>query len=178
MPLTKIHVLEGRYNEARLGKVSNAVQHGLINALGIPPEDFFQIIHVLPPSQFLHTRSFLGLHYSDDLILLEITFIAGRPKEKRLGLLKALNGGVVAAAVTIPVIASAQSLTEAQARAVIAPWYSLFNQPVQDNAGETPEVPTTKVFEESHLFEEVHQAAAFLGHRRFRWRSEQRPCWN
>src|SRR5437879_4487354 len=47
-----------------------------------------------------------------------------------------------------------------------------------DNAGETPEVPTTKVFEESHLFEEVHQAAAFLGHRRFRWRSEQRPCWN
>ena len=109
---------------------------------------------------------------------MEITFIAGRPKEKRLGLLKALNGGVVAAAVTIPVIASAQSLTEAQARAVIAPGYSLFNQPVQDNAGETPEVPTTKVFEESHLFEEVHQAAAFLGHRRFRWRSEQRPCWN
>ncbi len=98
MPLAKIHVLEGRYNEARLGKVSKAVQHGLISALGIPPEDFFQIIHVLPPSQFLHTRSFLGLHYSDDLILLEITFIAGRPKEKRLGLLKALNGGVVAAA--------------------------------------------------------------------------------
>ena len=27
--------------------------------------------------------------------------------------------------------ASAQGLTEAQARAAIAPWYSLFNQPVQ-----------------------------------------------
>ena len=45
-----------------------------------------------------HTRSFLGLHYSDDLILLEITFISGRPERKRLGLLKALNDGVVAAA--------------------------------------------------------------------------------
>ncbi|PYM81458.1 MAG: tautomerase family protein, partial [Candidatus Rokuibacteriota bacterium] len=45
------------------------------------PDDFFQIIHVLPPTQFLHTRSFLGLNYSDDLILLEITFISGRPKE-------------------------------------------------------------------------------------------------
>jgi hypothetical protein len=33
------------------------------------------------------------VNYSDDLILLEITFISGRPKEKRLGLLKALNGG-------------------------------------------------------------------------------------
>ena len=98
MPVAKIHVLEGRYDEARLGRVSNAVQQGLISALGIPPDDFFQIIHVLPATQFRHTRSFLELNYSDDLILLEITFIAGRPKEKRLGLLKALNDAVVTAA--------------------------------------------------------------------------------
>ena len=38
---------------------------------------------------------------------------------------------VATAVLTIPLIASAQSLTEAQARAVIAPWYALFNQPVQ-----------------------------------------------
>ena len=98
MPVAKIHVLEGRYNEARLRKVSGAVQNGLMNALGIPPEDFFQIIHVLPRSRLLHTPSFLGLDYSDDLIILEITFISGRPKETRLALLKALNDGVVAAA--------------------------------------------------------------------------------
>ena len=98
MPIAKIHVLEGQYDEARLGKVSSAVQNGLISALGIPPEDFFQIFHVLPKNQYLHTPSFLGLNYSDDLIVLEITFISGRPKEKRLGLLKALNDAVVAAA--------------------------------------------------------------------------------
>ena len=69
-----------------------------MSALGIPPDDFFQIIHILPRGQFLHTPSFLGLEYSDDLILLEVTFISGRPREKRLGLLKALNEGVVAAA--------------------------------------------------------------------------------
>jgi Tautomerase enzyme len=98
MPVAKIHLLKGQYNEARLGKVSGAVQDGLISALGIPPEDFYQIIHVLPRGQFRHTPSFLGLNYSDDLIILEITFISGRPKEKRLALLKALNDGVVAAA--------------------------------------------------------------------------------
>jgi phenylpyruvate tautomerase PptA (4-oxalocrotonate tautomerase family) len=98
MPIAKIHVLEGQYDEARLGKVSSAVQNGLISALGIPPEDFFQIFHVLPRNQYLHTPSFLGLTYSDDLIVLEITFISGRPSEKRLGLLKALNDAVVAAA--------------------------------------------------------------------------------
>ena len=42
MPVAKIHVLEGRYDEARLDRVSNAVQQGLISALGIPPDDFFQ----------------------------------------------------------------------------------------------------------------------------------------
>ena len=98
MPLAKLHVLEGQYDEARLSNVSGAVQNALISALGIPPEDFFQIIHVLPKSQFRHTPSFLGLKYSDDLIALEITFISGRPKEKRLSLLKALNGAVVSAA--------------------------------------------------------------------------------
>jgi phenylpyruvate tautomerase PptA (4-oxalocrotonate tautomerase family) len=98
MPIAKIHVLEGQYDEARLGKVSSAVQNGLISALGIPPEDFFQIFHVLPRNQYLHTPSFLGLNYSDDLIVLEITFISGRPSEKRLGLLQALNDAVVAAA--------------------------------------------------------------------------------
>jgi hypothetical protein len=98
MPVAKIHVLKGQYNEARLGKVSSAVQNALIMALGIPPEDFFQIIHVLPRGQFRHTPSFLGLSYSDDLIILEITFISGRPREKRLALLKALNDGVAAAA--------------------------------------------------------------------------------
>ena len=98
MPIAKIHVLEGQYDEARLGKVSSAVQNALISALGIPPEDFFQIFHVLPRNQYRHTPSFLGLKYSDDLIVLEITFISGRPSEKRLGLLKALNDAVVAAA--------------------------------------------------------------------------------
>ena len=36
-----------------------------------------------------------------------------------------------AAVLTTPLAISAQSLTEAQARTVITPWYGLFNQPVQ-----------------------------------------------
>ena len=78
--------------------MSKAVQDALMRALGVPPDDFFQIIHILPRNQFRHTPSFLGLKYSDDLILLEVTFISGRPKEKRAALLKTFNENVVAAA--------------------------------------------------------------------------------
>src|SRR6185312_6792138 len=57
----------------------------------------FRIVHILPPHRFVHTSSFLGLTYSEDFILLELTFIAGRPKETRLALLKELNERIVAA---------------------------------------------------------------------------------
>jgi len=98
VPLAKIHVLEGQYDEARLTKVSGAIQNALIEVLGIPRDDFFQIHHVLPRDRYLHTPAFLGQKYSDDMILLELTFITGRPRETRLALLKSLNEKVVAAA--------------------------------------------------------------------------------
>jgi hypothetical protein len=98
MPLAKIHVLEGRYDERRLGNVSQAVQDALISILKIPADDFFQVIHELPRNRFLHTPSFLGLKYTDDFILLELAFISGRPTETRLALLKDLNARIVAGA--------------------------------------------------------------------------------
>jgi len=93
-----MHVLEGQYDDRRLSNVSKAVQEALISILKIPADDFFQIIHVLPRNHFLHTPSFLGMQYSDDLIVLEVTFISGRPKDTRLALLKELNARIVAGA--------------------------------------------------------------------------------
>jgi quinol monooxygenase YgiN len=98
MPIATIHVLEGQYDERRLSKVSTAVQDALVSILVIPPDDFFQIIHVFPRKRFLHTPSFLGLKYSDDFILLELAFISGRSKETRLALLRELNTRIVAGA--------------------------------------------------------------------------------
>jgi hypothetical protein len=102
VPLAKIHVHEGRYDERRLTNVSKAIQEALISTLKIPQDDFFQIIHELPRNRFLHTPSFMGMRYSDDFILLELVFISGRPKETRLALLKELNKRIVAGAGVSP----------------------------------------------------------------------------
>jgi phenylpyruvate tautomerase PptA (4-oxalocrotonate tautomerase family) len=102
MPIVKIHVLEGRYDERRLGNVSRAVQDALESILKVPSDDFYQVIHELPRNRFLHTPSFVGMKYSDDFILLEIAFISGRPKETRLALLKELNARIVAGAKISP----------------------------------------------------------------------------
>jgi hypothetical protein len=102
MPLAKIYVHEGRYDEARLTKLGDAIQAALEETLGIPPEDYFRIYHVLPPNRYVHAPGFLGLTYTDDLILLEITFIAGRSKDERLTLLRAINQRVVSAVSVSP----------------------------------------------------------------------------
>jgi hypothetical protein len=98
MPLAKIHVVEGRYDDARIGKISGAIQAALMNTLHVPAEDFYQLIFEIPRKRFLHTPSFVGMHYTDDLIILDVTFIQGRSKQMRLALLKDINDRVTAAA--------------------------------------------------------------------------------
>src|SRR5712664_4603619 len=51
------------------------------------------------------------------------------------------------AVLTTPLAASAQSLTEAQARALITPWYRLFNQPVQGDMNTLQEQVLTADYE-------------------------------
>jgi phenylpyruvate tautomerase PptA (4-oxalocrotonate tautomerase family) len=102
MPLVKIHVVEGRYDQARIAKVSGAIQSALINTLRVPPEDFYQLIFELPKNRLLHTPSFVGMHYTDNLIILDVTVIQGRPKETRLALLKDINTRVAEAAGVSP----------------------------------------------------------------------------
>ena len=53
MPLAKIHVVEGRYDEARFAEVSGAIQATLMNTLRVPAEDFYQLIFELLKSRFL-----------------------------------------------------------------------------------------------------------------------------
>jgi hypothetical protein len=53
MPLAKIHIGEGRYDEDRIAKVSGAIQAALMNTLRVPPEDFFQLVFKFPKRRFL-----------------------------------------------------------------------------------------------------------------------------
>ena len=78
MPLAKIHTRRRSLRRSELAKVSSAIQAALMNTLRVPPEDFYQLIFEFPKQRFLHTPSFVGMHYTDDLIILDLTFIAGR----------------------------------------------------------------------------------------------------
>jgi pimeloyl-ACP methyl ester carboxylesterase len=102
MPLAKIYVREGRYSEPRIDAISASLQAALINTLGVPPDDFFQLIFEMPQGRFRHSPGFVGMHYTDDFIIIELAFIEGRPAEKRLALLKDINTRVSRAAKISP----------------------------------------------------------------------------
>src|SRR5260370_667918 len=92
----------GALHDPRVAKAAEATQISMIEVLATPPNDFSQTHHALPRNRHLHTPAFLGQKSSDDMILLELTYITGRPKETRLALLKLLNAKVVAAAKISP----------------------------------------------------------------------------
>ena len=95
MPLAKIYYRANLFDEKRLKGVSDGVQQALTEVLKVPVEDFYQLFFEFPENKFLHTPSFVGMHYSDELIIVEVTFISGRDKDTRLKLLKVINEHVV-----------------------------------------------------------------------------------
>src|SRR5258708_39892519 len=97
MPLVKIHVVKGRYDQARIAKVSSAIQSALISTLRVPPEDFYQLIFELPKNRFLHTPAFVGVHYTGALIIRDPPVILVRPAEMRLGCLETANTPIATA---------------------------------------------------------------------------------
>jgi phenylpyruvate tautomerase PptA (4-oxalocrotonate tautomerase family) len=90
MPLTTIHVKKGRKPEAKRA-MADAVHQALIASLGIPETDRFQVIREYEADDFIHSDGHLGNSYSQDLIMVEIAFLAGRDDEKKKALHREIN---------------------------------------------------------------------------------------
>jgi len=95
MPLVKTHLLSGRSVDDKRA-IGDAVQAALVDVLGIPNEDLYQVFAEYSEANFRHTDGYLGLTYSDQLLLIEISFIEGRDDEMKKALLQAINANLVA----------------------------------------------------------------------------------
>jgi hypothetical protein len=60
------------------GKMPDPIQNARIEVVGVPLDDFFRSISSC--DRYRHTPAFLGQKYSDDMILLELTFILTMPE--------------------------------------------------------------------------------------------------
>jgi phenylpyruvate tautomerase PptA (4-oxalocrotonate tautomerase family) len=73
MPLVRIDLPSGKSTEYRRA-VSLGIQRALIKTFNVPQDDLFQVIteHV-PGSGIVRSPSYLGISYSDDLTIIQLT---------------------------------------------------------------------------------------------------------
>jgi len=72
MPLVRIDLLEGKTPEYR-SLVGQIVYQALLDVLGVPKDDRFQIITEHPKAGLQFDRDYLGVHRSDDCVFVQIT---------------------------------------------------------------------------------------------------------
>jgi|ERR1700687_6153420 len=93
MPLVRIDLLEGKTPEYRI-QVGEMVYRALLDVLGVPKDDRFQVITEHPKTGLQFDRDYLGVHRSDDCIFLQITLNAGRAVELKQRFYKAVADGL------------------------------------------------------------------------------------
>jgi 4-oxalocrotonate tautomerase len=93
MPLVRIDLLEGKTAEYRI-QAGQIVYEAMLDVLGVPKYDRFQIITEHPQAGLQFDRDYLGIHRSDDCIFVQITLSIGRTVEVKQRFYKAVADGL------------------------------------------------------------------------------------
>jgi 4-oxalocrotonate tautomerase len=93
MPLVRIDLLEGKTPEYR-EQVGRVVYDAMLEALGVPKNDRFQVITEHSRAALQFDRTYLGIERSDDCVFLQITLNAGRTLEVKKRFYKAVADGL------------------------------------------------------------------------------------
>jgi phenylpyruvate tautomerase PptA (4-oxalocrotonate tautomerase family) len=93
-----VNLLNGRSAEEK-DSIAAAIQSALVSTLGVPEADRYQLFNEYDPEGLRHTSGYLGMTYTDRLLMIEITFLEGRDDELKKALLAEINRNLVAAGV-------------------------------------------------------------------------------
>lgn len=83
MPFVRIDLRAGKPEEYRRA-VGDGVHRAMVEALGVPADDRFQVITEHPAVGLNYDPQYLGIRRSDNVVFVQITLSAGRkPQQKR-----------------------------------------------------------------------------------------------
>jgi len=96
MPLVRISLVKGK-PEAYRRKVGDAVHRALVEAIGVPPLDRFQLLTEHEPGDLVYDSNYLGIVRTSDLVIVQITLSSGRTLEQKRALYRRIAGNLGAA---------------------------------------------------------------------------------
>jgi phenylpyruvate tautomerase PptA (4-oxalocrotonate tautomerase family) len=94
MPLVRIDLRKGK-DAAYRQEIGRTVYEALIS-VGVPKGDRFQVVGEYEADDFFFNPDYLGIHRSDDLVMIQITWNEGRTVEQKKTLYKAIADGLAA----------------------------------------------------------------------------------
>lgn len=80
MPVVHIYLADD-IEDHRVRAIADGVHLAMVDEIGIPAADRFQVIHRTARADLIYDREFQGLERSDDFVLIEISLAAGRSVE-------------------------------------------------------------------------------------------------
>ena len=98
MPLVTVNLLKGRSAEEK-DAIAASIQAALVRTLDVSDANRYQLFNEYDGENFRHTGGYLGMTYSDQLLVIEITVRAGDDDEHKKSLLAEINRNLVASGV-------------------------------------------------------------------------------
>ncbi|CAN7726359.1 tautomerase family protein [Bosea sp. LjRoot9] len=77
MPFIRTSVRKNTSSE-RVAGIVDGVHQALVEAIGMPADELFNLVSEYEPEQFFYDRKFNGIARSDELVVIEITMRRGR----------------------------------------------------------------------------------------------------
>lgn len=87
MPLVRIDLAKGKSPEHRK-RIGEIVYNAMRATINVPADDKFQIITEHPLEEMNFPQSYLGIDYSHDLVIIQMTISIGRTVEMKQTLYK------------------------------------------------------------------------------------------
>jgi phenylpyruvate tautomerase PptA (4-oxalocrotonate tautomerase family) len=98
MPLVKVNLLKGRSAEEK-DAIAASIQAALVSTLDVSEANRYQLFNEYDGESLRHTGGYLGMTYTDQLLIIEITMREGHDDELKTLLLAEINRNLVAAGV-------------------------------------------------------------------------------
>ena len=97
MPLVRIDLLPG-YTPDNARGICDGVHSALVEAVGIPVADRFQIVTRQPVDGLLFDTQYLGIHRTSGIVIIQITLSVGRTPAQKRALYTAITHNLAAQA--------------------------------------------------------------------------------
>ncbi|RDJ27569.1 tautomerase family protein [Bosea caraganae] len=99
MPFIRTSVRKGT-SQQRVAAIVDGIHLALVEAIGMPADELFNLVSEYEPERFFYDRSFNGNARSDELVVIEITMRRGRSDAMKRALYAGIASRLSAAGVS------------------------------------------------------------------------------